>query len=106
MNITTRSGSGTATGLSSTAFTTEKIAVLAPMPSVRAATAARVNAGLCANMRRECLKSLTNASIRGLDAENVRIVEGCPFRLSGHVRAFNPAGRRPRDLDRLHDRPC
>ena len=41
MKTTTRSGSGTATGFSSTALTTEKMAVLAPMPSVSAATAAR-----------------------------------------------------------------
>ena len=69
MKTTTRSGSATATGFSSTALTTEKIAVLAPMPSVRAATAARVKAGLCANMRKECFRSLMNASIWELDVE-------------------------------------
>src|SRR5258708_37723651 len=106
MNMTTRSGSGTATGFSSTAFTTEKIAVLAPMPSVSAATAARVNAGLCANMRSECFKSFTNASMGWLDGENVEIVEGRPLRLSGHVCVCNGPGRRPRDLDRLYDGPC
>src|SRR2546423_14590596 len=62
MNPTTRSGSGTGTGFSSTALTTEKIAVFAPIPSVSAATAATVNAGLCTNIRRECLRSLRNAS--------------------------------------------
>ena len=40
MKITSRSGSGKGTGFSRTAFTTEKIAALAPMPiaSVRIAT--------------------------------------------------------------------
>src|SRR4051812_15032016 len=63
---TTRSGSATPTGFSSTAFTTEKIAVLAPMPSVSAATAASVNAGLCANMRSDCLRSRMKDSILDL----------------------------------------
>jgi hypothetical protein len=36
-----------------TAFTTEKMAVLAPIPSVSAATAASVKAGLFANARSE-----------------------------------------------------
>ena len=63
MNITSRSGSGNGTGFSSTAFTTEKIAVLIPMPSVSAAIAAIVNAGLRGNSRSECAKSLKNASI-------------------------------------------
>jgi hypothetical protein len=49
MNITTRSGLGNDTGRSITALTTEKIAVLAAMPRVSAARAARVNAGLCTN---------------------------------------------------------
>ncbi len=43
---TMRSGSGYGNGFSSTAFTMEKIAVLAPMPSARAATAASVKPGL------------------------------------------------------------
>jgi hypothetical protein len=46
-----------------TALTTEKIAVLAAIPSVSAATAARVNAGLCANARRECFRSLKKPSM-------------------------------------------
>ena len=62
MKITTRSGSGTATGFSSTALTTEKIAVLVPMPSVSAATAASVKAGLCANIRSACFKSCKSVS--------------------------------------------
>ena len=62
MKTTTRSGSGNDSGLSKTALTTEKMAVLTPMPSVSAATAASVNAGLCRNIRRECLRSLKNAS--------------------------------------------
>jgi len=62
MKTTTRSASGMATGFSSTALTTEKIAVFAPMPSVSAATAATVNAGLCTNIRRECLRSFNSAS--------------------------------------------
>jgi hypothetical protein len=44
-------------------LTTEKIAVFAPMPSVSAAIAAAVNAGLCAKVRTECLRSLRNASM-------------------------------------------
>src|SRR5579872_7598782 len=72
---TTRSGSGMPTGLNSTALTTEKIAVLAPMPSVMAATAASVNAGLWRNIRSECFKSLKNDSIRTLDAARPRFVD-------------------------------
>ena len=45
MNMTRRSGSGNGTGFSNTALTTEKIAVFAPMPSARAATAAIVKLG-------------------------------------------------------------
>jgi hypothetical protein len=62
MKTTRRSGSGKDTGLNSTALTTENTAVLTPMPSVSAATAARVNAGLCRNIRSECFRSLKNAS--------------------------------------------
>lgn len=40
------SGSGAATGFRRTRLTTEKIAVLVPMPSVSAARAVRVNPGL------------------------------------------------------------
>src|SRR5579863_1425438 len=61
--MTRRSGSGKATGRRSTAFTTEKTAVLTPMPSVRAATAARVKAGRFANIRSDCFRSFRNASI-------------------------------------------
>ena len=46
-----------------TALTTEKIAVFTPMPSVSAAIAASVNAGLCANIRSECFRSLKMVSI-------------------------------------------
>jgi hypothetical protein len=59
---TTRSGSGKATGRNSTAFTTEKIAVFAPIPSVSAASAASENAGFCTNIRSDCLRSLKNDS--------------------------------------------
>jgi hypothetical protein len=38
-------------------FTTEKIAVFAPMPTASAATAAIVNAGLCHAARIECRRS-------------------------------------------------
>ena len=62
VNITRVSGSGYDIGFSSTAFTTEKIAVFAPMPSVSAAIAAAVKARLCANIRNECLRSLANVS--------------------------------------------
>src|ERR1051326_1847916 len=74
MKTTTRSGSGMPTGLSRTALTTEKSAVFAPIPSVIAATAAIVNAGLCANIRSECFRSLRNDSMRGLDASGVHFV--------------------------------
>ena len=57
MKLTIRSGSGYGSGLSSTVFTTEKIAVLAPIPSMSAATAAIVNPGVCRNMRSECFRS-------------------------------------------------
>ena len=41
--------------LEQTASTTVKIAVLMPMPSARAATAAKVNPGFARNMRTACL---------------------------------------------------
>jgi hypothetical protein len=63
MKTTTESGSWTPTGRSSTALTTEKIAVFAPMPSVSAATAASANAGLCANTRTDFLRSRKNVSM-------------------------------------------
>jgi hypothetical protein len=44
-------------------LTTEKIAVLAPMPSVSAAMAASVKTGLFAKARRECLRSFRKASM-------------------------------------------
>ena len=63
MNMTSRSGSGNGTGFSNTAFTIEKIAVFAPMPSASAAMAVAVNALLCLNIRMECFRSLKNVSI-------------------------------------------
>ena len=51
ISMTRRSGSGNGTGFNKTAFTTVKIAV--PMPSVSAATAARVKPGLRLNVRSE-----------------------------------------------------
>ena len=63
MNNTMRSGSGTATGFSSTALTTEKIAVFAPMPSVSAATAASVNAGALIRVRMVYRRSLSSSSM-------------------------------------------
>src|SRR5512134_4012566 len=74
MKTTRRSGSLKETGFSRTAFTTEKIAVFAPMPSVSAASAARVNAGLCANMRRDLLRSCPNDSMCLLDGGDAGFV--------------------------------
>src|SRR3984957_19903978 len=54
-----RSECGYGNGASKTAFTTEKMAVLAPMPSARAATATVVNPGLAARTRREWRRSET-----------------------------------------------
>src|SRR5262245_19396588 len=69
MNSTSRFGSGYGTGFSSTAFTTEKIAVFTPIPSARAATAATVNAQLCRNIRRQWCTSFIRASTTGLLAQ-------------------------------------
>src|SRR5262245_22335603 len=52
-----RSGSGNGTGFRTTALTTEKIAVVVPMPSAIAATAATANRGLVRNTRNACLRS-------------------------------------------------
>ena len=60
--MTIRSGSGYATGLSSTALTMEKMAVLAPMPSASAPTAARVKPGLLRNARMACLASVSRSA--------------------------------------------
>jgi hypothetical protein len=48
---TRRSGSGYGSGLKSTEFTTEKIAVFAPMPSASASTATAVKPGRFHNTR-------------------------------------------------------
>src|SRR5216684_2304093 len=69
MNITRLSGSGNGTGLSSTAFTTVKIAVFVPIPSVSAARAAKVKAGLRRNIRSEWVKSLKKPSIYARDVD-------------------------------------
>ena len=61
-----RSGSGTAIGLSRTALTTEKIAVLAPMPSVSAATAANVKAGALVRVRIVNRRSVSSSSMTPL----------------------------------------
>ena len=49
--LTSRSGSRYGSGRSRTAFTTLKIAVLAPMPSARVSTAIAVNPGERASCR-------------------------------------------------------
>jgi hypothetical protein len=64
MNSTRRSGLGNGIDLSRTVLTTEKMAVFTPIPNVKADTAASVNAGLWANIRRECLRSLSMMVIR------------------------------------------
>ena len=53
-----RVGLGKRHGFSSTALTTEKIAMLTPMPSVSAASAVAVNSLFSRNMRQACLMSL------------------------------------------------
>ncbi len=58
-----RSGSAQGRGRSSTAFTTEKIAVLAPIPSARAASATRVKPGVFRRNRRPFLRSARRLSI-------------------------------------------
>src|SRR5262245_9769638 len=57
---TMRSGSGNGTGFRTTALTTEKIAVVVPMPSAIAATAVTANTGLVRNTRNACLRSSRN----------------------------------------------
>ncbi len=61
---TSVSGSGNGMGFNSTALTTEKIAMLTPMPSVSAARAVAVNSLFSRNMRHACLMSLSRVSIR------------------------------------------
>src|SRR5262245_54067022 len=83
MKKTSRSGSGALTGLSSTALTTEKIAVLEPMPSVSAAIAASVKARAFISERSVYFKSFSSPSMPspsrarddGLDVENGLRVE-------------------------------
>ena len=54
-------GSGNGSGFSSTVLTTEKMAVLAPIPRASAEMAVAVKPGLWRNMRKACL---TSAAIR------------------------------------------
>jgi hypothetical protein len=60
---TSESGSGYAIGFNSTALTTEKMAMLAPMPSVNATTAVAVKSLLSRNSFHACLTSSATASI-------------------------------------------
>src|SRR5690606_28269769 len=62
-NETRLSGSPNGTGFSSTALTTEKIAVLTPMPRVKAAIAVTVKPGLSRNILSACFRSLTSECI-------------------------------------------
>src|SRR5580700_2968938 len=61
------SGSGAATGFNKTRLTTEKMAVLAPMPRVRAARAVRVKEGLRRKVRREWRRSARKDIVLRLD---------------------------------------
>src|ERR1017187_7941823 len=67
-STTMRSGSGKARGLSRTVLTTEKMAVLAPIPSASAEIAVAVKPGLWRSIRKACLRSIQKVSIRELDA--------------------------------------
>ncbi len=58
-----RSGSGAATGFNNTRLTTEKMAVLVPMPRVSAARAVRVKAGLRRKVRKEWRRSARKGGI-------------------------------------------
>jgi|SRR5436853_4367104 len=51
MNTTRRDGSGYGSGVSNTVLTSEKIAVLAPMPTASVRTATRVNPGFVRHVR-------------------------------------------------------
>src|SRR5690606_10407462 len=61
---TIRSGSSNGIGFSSTALTTEKIAVLTPMPSISAASAVNVKPGLSRNPLSACFRSSSSVLIR------------------------------------------
>jgi hypothetical protein len=61
-NCTRESGSAYATGFNNTALTTEKIAMLTPMPSVNVAIAVAVNSLLSRNSFHACLMSLAMVS--------------------------------------------
>jgi len=62
--MTRRPGSAYASGRSSTPFTTVKIAVVAPMPSARVATATAVHPGLARSARQAYLRSREMVIIR------------------------------------------
>jgi hypothetical protein len=63
MKNTIRSGSGYGNGLRRTVLTTENTAVVAPMPSASAASAAKLNARCCPSMRSEYLRSWRKRSM-------------------------------------------
>src|SRR5579864_4693802 len=63
MSCTMRSGWGYGSGFNSTVLTTEKMAVLAPMPRASAEIAVMVKPGLCRSMRSACFRSLSIVSI-------------------------------------------
>src|SRR5688572_5507497 len=77
MKNTMRSGSGNGSGFSRTALTTEKIAVLAPIPRANADTAAAVNTAFWRNIRSACLRSCRKSStessaVTGMPARTLR----------------------------------
>src|SRR5581483_1021684 len=74
--VTMRSGSGKASGFRSTVSTTLKMAVLAPIPSARAAMAVMVKPGLCRKTRMECRISLDKVPMGLLDGAGAR---RCPY---------------------------
>src|SRR5579862_1087882 len=88
-----RSGSGYGSGFKSTVLTTEKMAVLAPMPSASAAIAVIVNPGVRRSIRSVCLRSPTNdsMSIRLRGSEYVASL----YRRFANMRRANMAASEP-----------
>ncbi len=96
-----RSGSANPSGSSSTAFTTEKIAVLAPIPSASAATAARVKPGLRRSARSAWRRSLPKPSSTSASSSSTFGGSGVPYGLAPaarHVLVVVEGGAPARDL--------
>src|SRR5881392_1092057 len=89
---------GYGSGRSSTAFTTLKMAVFAPMPSARVSTATAVKPGFFSSWRKANLRSFITQSLHRIDlcsasSGNPRREQPCEDENPGSGKKYNRIGR-------------